>query len=425
MFRSTLLLLVTLAGCTRGANLPATLIADDGEAIFDTVEGAVLSRRTFGFTNIGDSTTAPLTVQLTGDTRSFAVDWDGCTGKRLSPDDHCQVVVRLDGIIDGAFDGELHVFGEAAPQSASVTLHGKVLPTNLTLTADMGTSIDATQGQFVGLRFNVYNAGGVPSGPLHVTTTSLPFDQLQTDCEGAVLVGGDRCSITIGVGVALDAPVGSSWGTIDVTGTPGGHVAVIPTLVVHAGGQLVTSDVDWGIVPSLQEQKRDVVLRNPGSLESGALKVMLTGDPVFRIASDGCTGQSLAMGRACTVTLALSVYDSLAFHAALAFSAPNLSKTSSKQSATGKRAHWTMRIGKAGNGTGAITIQGATTPPITDGSVYAYPNGGVSSIFVATPDAGSTFTGWSGSAPCSGTGTCGSFGGSDNTDYTLTATFTK
>src|SRR3954471_14718733 len=108
MTRATLLIAITLAGCTRGA-LPATLVADDGEAVFDTVVDAPLSRRVFSFANLGDAKTTPLAVTLTGDRDGFAVDWDGCSGKILKPSEQCQVEVMLRSFIEGAFEGELHV----------------------------------------------------------------------------------------------------------------------------------------------------------------------------------------------------------------------------------------------------------------------------------------------------------------------------
>src|SRR6476661_4453100 len=108
MNRAALLIAITLAGCTRGA-LPATLVADDSEAVFDTVEDAPLSRRVFSFANLGDAQTTPLAVTLTGDRDAFVVDGDGCSGKILKPSEQCQVEVTLKSFSDGAFEGELHV----------------------------------------------------------------------------------------------------------------------------------------------------------------------------------------------------------------------------------------------------------------------------------------------------------------------------
>lgn len=128
--RITLLVLAaaTLAACTRSADLPSALVANDSEAVFDTVVDAPLSRRTFTFTNVGPSQTRPLQVELHGDRDLFAVDWEACSGVTLEQDGRCDVVVRLDGNAAGAFDGELRVFADAT-LSASVLLHGKVAPT--------------------------------------------------------------------------------------------------------------------------------------------------------------------------------------------------------------------------------------------------------------------------------------------------------
>src|SRR4051794_37915123 len=146
------LFVVTLAGCTRAAQLPATLMADETDALFDTVAGVELARRTFNFTNLGDAPTSVLTVELRGDVGHFDVEWDGCNGVPLAAHATCQVVARLLAVSEGSFDGELHVFGDAL-QSASVLLRGKVMPASLSLTPATSPTIDVVQGQSYALVF--------------------------------------------------------------------------------------------------------------------------------------------------------------------------------------------------------------------------------------------------------------------------------
>ncbi len=416
----------SLAACTRSADLPASLVATDTEAEFDTLADASLSRRTFTFTNVGLQTTKPLSVELRGDVANFAVDWDGCTGAMLEQDGHCDVVVRLDGNEPGAFDGELRVFADA-PLAVSVLLHGKVAPASLTLTPVGSSAIDVGQGQMAILAFTVHNVGGAPSGVVRVMRSSTPFDVLGGDCDGTTLAGGASCTVELAHTVASDAAVGTTSGTLEVTAMPGGDLTATPALTVHSSGVLAVSSVAFGSVPTLTSTQRVLTVSNQGTVESGAIAVHLVSNEMygpFSITSDGCTGKSLAVGKACNVAVSVELTDAMSHTAMVTATSPNVTGGSGMVNAVGVRAHWTILISSAGAGSGKLQYGSDAPLQLTSlGDRFLIPNGQPSQVMMALPDSGSTFGGWSGTAPCSGTGACAAFTGADNSDLTLVATF--
>jgi hypothetical protein len=425
--RVHLLLLVTLAGCTRGA-LPATLVADDSEAVFDTVVDAPLSRRVFSFANLGDAATSPLTVTLTGDRDSFVVDWDGCSGKILKPSDACQIEVTLASGVGGEFEGEVHVAG-ASPAAASVRLHGKVTPATLSFEPLTSDHADVPQGSAVTLGFVAHNFGGAPTGPLHITAKSLPFDGVGGNCEGVALAGGDSCTITLARATSLTTPSGSASGTLEAAAEPGGDIVRMPSLTILPNGVLTVAKTDWGAIPTFQMKEQPVVVTNNGTDTTGPLTIgipMSQNSPYFNIHADHCSGVSLVGGASCTVVVGAELYSAGKVTAALTASASSVKPGSGLLTATGVRAHWSIWVSFTGNGVGSLYYGASVPQRSTNGSIgFSFPNGSPSSSLTVTADPGSTFAGWGGNTPCTGTGPCAPFVGGDNTDLMLTVPLTR
>jgi hypothetical protein len=241
------------------------------------------------------------------------------------------------------------------------------------------------------------------------------------------LVGGASCVLTLSRTVAVDAPLGSATGALDVTATPGGTQHAAPELTIFAGGVLVVDNSDWGLTPTLHPTTKVLTVTNPGPLDATPVTVAITSKEMytpFYIAMDACKGKALAAGQSCKVTVAADLYDVNQHTAALTATAPTVKPGSGTLTALGVRAHWTLTINFAGTGTGHVDA-GGNTIPSPAATQFAMANGMTSPMATAAADASSTFAGWSGTTPCSGTGACAPFVGADNSDLTLTATFTK
>lgn len=416
------LTLLVVCGCTRPVHLPTTLVADDLQAVFDTVDHAPSSERVLTFTNEGDEDSAPLAVALSGDVHAFHVIADQCSGTRLRPKLSCSIDLHLASDDPGAFAGELHV--SSGFVAAEVLLSGKVTPAQLELAPVKTTELNVVQGESAELRFTVSNRGGATSGVLEINLHTFPFDRVLGDCAGKVLVGGASCNLVLTRTVALDAPLGVSSGALDVAAAPGGDPSTTVSIVVHNGAVLVVDDAPFGTVPTLGGTQRVVGVINPGPITVGPLSITIGPAmyPPFHLASDSCTGTQLAAGKRCQVTVIADPTATGPNMATLTASAPNVRSGHGSLTANAFRAHYAVLLTFAGNGSGKVRWSG-TEFASTVG--FDLRNHEQSTPFIAVPDSGSTFAGWSGTAPCSGTGTCSSFVGADNSDLTLTATFTR
>ena len=418
------LVLFALTGCTRELQQPSMLVADDSQAVFDTVEDAPSSERVFTFTNAGSTPTAPLEVKISGDVDAFHIIGDECSGTVLKPNLRCSINLHLMSDTPGSFDGELHVAG--AFVAASVVLTGKVTPAQIVITPVTSNEAEVEQGGNATLEFTVANLGGATTGALHVTALSVPFD-VGGDCGGNALVGGATCTIMLTKTLAHDATVGSSSGTLEVSATPGGDDMMTAILTVTPNETLYAPAVAWGSIPTLVNESATATFSNSSATTSGPLTIKLVNLPnssTFSIKTDNCTNKTLAPGQSCTVDLDAYAYAVGSLSGTLTASTNNLKPGVAKLSAIGVRAHWTLTVGMAGNGGGNVMVNGTDIGqqgPVT----LEIPNGQSGMLtYTAAAASGSTFVGWSGTAPCTGTGACGPFVGPDGSDLTLTATFT-
>jgi hypothetical protein len=276
------------------------------------------------------------------------------------------------------------------------------------------------QGGTAKLELTVGNSGGATTGALAVDAHSLPFLDVGDDCGGKALAGGESCKITLSRALGADAAISLSTGALAVSAAPGGAQSMPVSLQVRQGGKLVVDDVDWGKVPTLGMVEHVVNILNPGPVTSGPVTVTIDSmepSTTFFISSGKCMGQELKPGQSCMVTIIANPPDESAHVAMLTARANFVAPATATLRATGVRAHYTVSLSVPGGG-GQIRHLGADYTGVT----LSVPNSQGTGPITAIPDAGATFTGWSGTAPCTGTGVC-TFVGGANSDLTLIATF--
>jgi hypothetical protein len=154
--------------------------------------------------------------------------------------------------------------------------------------------------------FKVTNLGGQPSATLQVDihgNDEAQFHVDSDDCSGKSLAPAASChvAVTLGVGVPGDFAA-----TLRVHGDPGGVARVdLSGIVVDAALAMKPATLDLGAVFQGASSTATISVVNTGGAFSGVLSLGAL-DQGFTVANDGCTGQILAGGASCPVTVEVS-----------------------------------------------------------------------------------------------------------------------
>jgi concanavalin A-like lectin/glucanase superfamily protein/List-Bact-rpt repeat protein len=291
-----------------------------------------------------------------------------------------------------------------------------------------GTTIVDSSGTPGGPSNGVRNVGGSPAGPEWVTETpfgsSPPAPSLSSLAPGTAIAGAPDFLLTVsGAAFVSGSSIqwnGASRATTFVSGTQL-RATISASDVTAAGTAQVTvftpppgggtsNALAFTIVPSFSVSVvrtgsgSGAVSSAPVGIDCGTVcsarfsadsTVVLTANPNPGSAFDGWSGCDVAADTQCTVRVTATKTVTAAFQAI----------------------PLRLTVTKAGTGNGLV----ASAAGIACGGVCTRVlNGGTALQLVATPDAGSTFVGWSGGG-CSGAGPCSL---TLTAVTTVTATFT-
>jgi hypothetical protein len=188
---------------------------------------------------------------------------------------------------------------------------------------DYGTVVVSTAS--ADATFVVSNSGGAATGPLTVALTGAAqgFTRKDDRCAGTTVAPGGSCSVVVTV---TPTAAGMLSADLSIQASPGGSVAA------HLSGTAVTPGA-LHIAPATQNFGMAVVnngsatqtftVTNSGQQATGAVTVSLGGTDAsaFVVAADGCSGQLVAAGSTCQITIRFNPGDIGAKAASLAVSA--------------------------------------------------------------------------------------------------------
>ena len=151
--------------------------------------------------------------------------------------------------------------------------------------------------------FTVRNVGDSPSGATDARvmgSEAAEFVVSMDTCSGRVLAAGASC--TLGISFAPTS-VGPRAAYLRVASFPGGVTAITLTGTGIISNLPATHDFGTRTL-GLISGTVPITIRNPGVVGAGVLSVSLVGTHAsdFGIASDPCSGTTLAAGATCTVT---------------------------------------------------------------------------------------------------------------------------
>ncbi|MCC6993300.1 MAG: choice-of-anchor D domain-containing protein, partial [Deltaproteobacteria bacterium] len=227
--------------------------------------------------NNGGVSTSSVMVALTGsDLGQFSLGTDTCSGAPLAAAATCTVVVRFAPSSQGSFAAGLSISAtDGGTAIASLTGTG-VLPAILNVAPSGMFVFPSTyvgEAATVTATFNVDNTGGVDSGPLSVVLAdTVNYSLTSNTCTG-VLAPAGMCAFTVRF---APTAAGARNSTVTVSATPGGSRQV----VLEGSG---ADPLGWtgnatfaGTLPAASSENV-FVLRNDGSVSSGALAITITG----------------------------------------------------------------------------------------------------------------------------------------------------
>ncbi len=418
---AALVALPLLPACSTPPKSPPRLTFDEPSYLFDTVRGGP-EKHSFVVRNAGERPTSALTVELRGDTESFTLGADSCTGHSLAPGAQCTVGVGLGNDSAGKYQAQLAIFDKANIESTVADLSGVVTPALLTVQMPPTT---IPRGSTVPVTATIANGGGARSGML---TPAVAGASVMSDgCSGKTLAGGESCTVVFAVATALSQSDPPTI-TVSVADGAGQQAMTKAPLKLVDPGQPLFYGIDLGkVAPAAVAGYVTVV--NPGPQTTTALHVSIadTTDPQVPRATPlfslypadtnaklpgppPCEGAQLEPGATCIVAVgadANSVFNT-SYMGTLTVTASNMKDTTRVIAAYTQANARQILVIPSGSGKGTITSDfplvcdpsSGPTPPLCR---VAWTLGGSGGSLTAKPADGSHFTGWMGN--CNGTQT--------------------
>ena len=370
-----------------------------------------VSPGTIDVTNTGSTATAALTTAITG--AAYSVFNDGCSGVTLAPLAVCHIQIALDDSAAGMPTGTFTIT-DSATDTLTVQLTADVVtPGALTISPQSfdfkSWNVGASSPAQV---FTVTNTGMTASGTISVAltptngTTAAEFPVTDA-CSGKALMANATCTISV---VFSPAARGSRSATLAVNATPGGPATASLTGTGLGPALLSIAPTSYAYVTAPAGSpgpSETFVVTNNGDVASAPLTTGIadegtTASTEFVITSDGCNGTALAAAASCDIVVQ---FDPATFGAKSASLNINGGPPSAALTGTGQDS-LTLTVAK--NGTGGGTVTDATSAINCGATCSAsFPRTTTDPVvtLTATPNATSTFAGWSGGG-CTGTAQC-------------------
>lgn len=390
--------LATAACSVDNPNLEGeSLLQTDRPTVWFDTSAAVPASAQVTITNVGPKPALTLVTQVHGDIDEIDIAEDDCSGHTLAPRARCTVTLALHSDVAGTFDGQL-VVAPAGDPGVEVEVHGKVPPAALRLTLPVSSSIDVTPGGSGTIVLVLANAGGARSGPIALTADAGV--SVSAPCLGGSLAGGEDCQVT----ARFQAPtsLGPVSATVTASADPGGSQTVpLPFEVVPAA-----LDVSgyYQVVLTGESAKASVLVHNQGptSARWTSARVLMdvpANNGACAIVDDPCKGMALAPDQTCQIWLQCTARG-LGFNTGHLVLSDDHARTVGQGAVTVFGSVAIVRVTYAGAGHGEVRGPSGgflgDSMTATFGLLDAQPL-----TITATPEMGSTFSGWSGA--CSGT----------------------
>jgi hypothetical protein len=260
-----------------------------------------------------------------------------------------------------------------------------------------GGGLQSTSAPFV---LTVSNGGSATTGTLTATLSDASFSLAGDTCVGTTLAPAATC--TVSVTFTPTGALGPRTGMLTVAGSPGGSAVATFTGMALSPASLAIDPAAHDFGPVALGAMSDEFLftvSNGGGATSGALTPTLSDQTNFTVSSTTCTSM-LDGAASCMVGVRFAPHAVGAIGAAmLTVAADPGGMAVATLMGTGTT---TVTVTPAGTGKGTVT----SDPAGIDCGTLCMASFSVASVtLTATPNATSTFDGWTGGG-CSGTTPC-------------------
>ncbi len=283
-----------------GSYLQSNATASPSSVSFGSLRpGTVASPQTVTLTNDGNTTVQVGTPTLAGDP-SFSLPADTCSGASLAPGASCTVQIGFSPATVGTLQANLSFSDEAANSAQVVAVSGNGIQPAVSLspsTLPFGNQVVGTTSPRQPV---VVTNSGTDTLNVGAAAVDAPFAIVADTCSNKAVAAGASCTIQVNF---APADAGSFTGTLaipdDAPGSP--HSVALTGTGINPHATASPSSIAFGDVRAGMTASQTSTLTNDGTTTVHVGTTTITGETIFSLSADTCSGGTLAVGAACTV----------------------------------------------------------------------------------------------------------------------------
>jgi hypothetical protein len=306
LYPASVLIADDAAGSPQSISLTGTDFGSDATASPSSLSfgalrpGTTASPQTVTLTNDGSTTVHVTSAALTGDP-SFSLSADACTGATLNAGAACTIQVGFSPATLGSLSATLSFGDDAANSPQPVAVSGSGIQPAVSLSTTSLAFGNLVVGTTSANQPVVVTNSGTDTLTIGAVTLAAPFGITSDGCSSKALAAGASCTIQVDFAPTATGPASAALSLPDdAPGSPQ-TVAVSGTGTNPHATASPASIAFGSVTVGKTATPQTITFTNDGSTTVHVSPVTLTGESVFSLSADTCSGASLASGTTCTV----------------------------------------------------------------------------------------------------------------------------
>ena len=298
----------TVASLSGTGEAPAALVVTPANLDFGEVALGSTKNLTLTLSNNGGGTTDIAISSVIPLTTDYSLPADNCSGQSLAGGASCTVTVRFSPNASGPDNTDLTISHSLSASS----------PTTVGLIGTGGTPvayITPSSIDFGDVAVNTLSSATVvtvgDSSASNLVIARIESDDpefriFEDTCSGQTVNGGNQCTFKV---ATLPTALGGISGTISVVSDSASspdRVSLLVNSVSAAAVQVSSPVLTFSDVSVGTNAAQTVSISNAGGFDLILGQLVLTGASAFTATSDSCSGQTIATGQSCSVSIEYS-----------------------------------------------------------------------------------------------------------------------